>query len=339
MTEFLNIREDWGTLNEVAEDLFRLRLFNPRGALLINTWIYRSDLGLVVIDPGWPWTLDGFEAALAVLGGSVETVHHWLYTHTHVDHMGLAAQLSQRSEAPQTTWSGVRPHLEQWHAYQDATNDWSDWGNTAFAEPARSMMMRAYKGVRRGSLFAGMVDEFGEESVRNADLYEFDSTIKVADLELKMVDARGHDPYHIAFFEPSRGWLFSGDVVLATPTPLSRGMGDDLETYENSLQRLAELPVELLLPGHGVQRTDRIENAFNRAKGFISDYRAAVHKILGEADGPLDLYSLALATTPNGQPYEPMPRWWVHLSNLDSALGHEVKVGRIYEVQGPRYHL
>ena len=96
MTQRLNISEDWGTLNEVAEDLFRLRLFNPRGALLINTWIYRSALGLVVIDPGWPWTLAGLESALGVLGGTVETVHHWLYTHTHIDHMGLAVVVTHR---------------------------------------------------------------------------------------------------------------------------------------------------------------------------------------------------------------------------------------------------
>jgi glyoxylase-like metal-dependent hydrolase (beta-lactamase superfamily II) len=339
MTQRLNISDDWGTLNEVAEDLFRLRLFNPRGALLINTWIYRSNLGLVVIDPGWPWTLAGLESALAVLGGTVETVHHWLYTHTHIDHMGLAAQLSRRSDAPQTTWSGVAPHVGAWHAYQDATNDWSAWGEIAFAEPARTMMSKAYKGVRKGNHFAGMVDEFGEEPLRNADFYEFGATIKVADLELKVLDARGHDPYHIALFEPSRGWLFSGDVILATPTPLSRGMGDDLQTYAESLERLAELPIELLLPGHGVQRSERIDQAFDRARGFISAYRASVHRILGDADGPLDLYSLALASTPNNQPFEPMPRWWVHLSNLDSALIDEVKNGRVCAVDGPKYHL
>lgn len=335
----LNIREDWGTLNEVGPGLFRLRLFNPRGALLINTWFMEDNGSLAVVDPGWPWTLAGLEAALALLGQRVETVRQWLYTHSHVDHMGLAAILSARSDAPHIAYQGLEPHLERWHSYQDQTNDWSAWGETAFAEPWRTLVREAFAASRRGRAFQGLVHEFGEARVHNAKLVDFGDVLRVGTRRFQVIDARGHDPHHIAFFEPDEGLLFAGDVVLAAPTPLARGMDDDLTTYMHSLERLAALPIQMLIPGHGVQRVDRIEQAFDRARGFLEEHRNAIYTVLQKTAAPVDLYSLALATTPNGQPLEPLSRWWVHLSNLDSHLQREVSLGHIECLEGPVYRL
>lgn len=339
MTEALNISQEWGTLNEVGDGLFRLRLFNPRGALMINTWIYQGPTGLVVFDPGWPWTRDGLEAGLKILGGSVQTVTAWLYTHTHVDHMGLAAWLSHQTDAPHITWSGVSDLLQQWHAYQDRSNDWTAWAKMAMAEPNRSIMLEMDAQSMSKQPFKGLVDELGELPVQNTLLYEFSEVVTVQDLKLVVVDARGHDPRHIAFWDMDRKWLFAGDVVLASPTPIARAMGDDLAMYRQALDRLEALEISMLIPGHGVQRKERISQAFARSREFLRQYDAQIVDVLQNAQEPVDLVSLALATTPDGKPLAPGPRWWVHLSNLDSHLVEGVALGKFTEFEGPRYQL
>ena len=192
---------------------------------------------------------------------------------------------------------------------------------------------------RRSRPFKGLVDEFGEMSVRNADLYEIGQTVQVQDLALTIIDARGHDPHHIAFFDNARGWLFSGDVILPAATPISRAMGDDLDAYEASIERLAVLDTQLLLPGHGIQRSDRIAQAFDRSRGFVADFEASVWRVLETTPEPIDLFSLAIATTPDGKPPAASTTWGVHLSNLDAHLRRGVTRGNFVEFTGPRYAL
>lgn len=334
---FVNVREEWGTLNEVAPGIFRLRLFNPRGALLINTWIV-DDAGLHVVDAGWPWTRAGLEAALQILGGSIASVRTWVYTHSHVDHMGLAAMLSQVSQAPQVAPESLTPHLEAWHAFQDRMNDWSAWGEEALAEPYRSRVRQWHQASRASRKHAGLVDEFGPGRVENFHGVGPGGQVTLGTRTFDVIDACGHDPHHVAYFEAASGVLFSGDVVLATPTPISRAMEDDLGAYEASVERLAALPVRMLCPGHGVQRSERIAQAFERARGFVQETRAGVQRALaGQAS--LDVYSIALTLTPNGQPLDPPARWWVLLSNVDSELFWGVEGGVYARDEGPRYRL
>ncbi len=339
MVERIAIREDWGTAVEVEPGLFRLRLVNPRGTLLINTYIYKSPGHLAVIDPGWPWTLHGLETALSDLGlGTLAEVDQWLYTHTHIDHMGLAAILSQHSDAPHHCWSLVEEHLPNWHAFQDDMNDWFDWGKSAFAEPWRSELIEQRKKQREGQQkYSSMAHQYGERAVENAVLYELGESIQVGDITLDIHDARGHDPYHVAFHEPDRKWLFAGDVVIATPTPISRSMDDDLALYRESLDRLQALDIELLLPGHGVQKSDRIDSAFERSRDYVTSYTERVLAQLETADGPVDLHTIALALTPEGKPLKPEPRWWVHVALVDSHLNMLVNEQKAERLDGPTY--
>lgn len=333
-------RYDWGSSFEVEDGLWRVRLDNTRGTLLVNTYVYTSGGELVVIDPGWPWCLDGLIAALGAIGGwTVADVDAWVYTHTHIDHMGSAALLGAMSVAPHTTWSKVEPYLDAWHTFQDETNDWFGWTQSAFAEPHRSQMREWYARREESGERRTMVEDHGEASVRNARLVEFGEVFEVADLSLECVDARGHDPYHVAFFERERGWLFSGDAVIATPTPISRAMDDELTLYAQTLDRLQALDASLLLPGHGAQRRGDLTPSFDRSRGYVESYRATTIEALKAAQGPIDLYALGLALTEYGKPLEPRARWWVHLALIDSHLESMVGQGEVVRLAGPRYIL
>jgi glyoxylase-like metal-dependent hydrolase (beta-lactamase superfamily II)/8-oxo-dGTP pyrophosphatase MutT (NUDIX family) len=69
---------------------------------------------------------------------------------------------------------------------------------------------------------------------------------------LEAVFTPGHDPGHLAFYEPSYGLLFVGDMVSTlTSVVIAPAGGGDLSAYLDSLRRLQTYPCRLLLPAHG----------------------------------------------------------------------------------------
>lgn len=320
-------KEDWGSALELEEGLFRLRLRAPGKGLIVNTYVYRGGGVLAVIDAGWPDTLDHLEAALDDIGlaqtAGLGDVDCWLYTHAHIDHMGAAALISQQTEAPHIAWLGLEPYCERWHGFQEDLHDWTPWVAEAFAEPHRSRLLAERRNL------GGLVQKHGRGVLAHTEFIEFGEQLEIGDLTLEFHDARGHDPHHGVFFEPERGWLFCGDTVLAVPTPICRAMNDELDTYRDSLDRVQALDAQLLLPGHGLHRRDNLDTAFERSRSFVTEYEERTRVLLRELARPIDLYELALAFTPDGTPFRPASRWWVHLAQVDSHLHALIERGEV----------
>jgi glyoxylase-like metal-dependent hydrolase (beta-lactamase superfamily II) len=313
-------RAPWGHASQVAPDLWRLRLTNTRGTLLVNTYVYKTPHMLAIIDPGWPWSVEHLRDALRDLNlaNDLSAPDMWLYTHTHIDHMGAAAILEHMSAAPHVTWAPIAPELPAWHAFQDRMNDWSWWVEQAFCEPERSELLTRARRPGRPT----MTSVYGDGPVTRAQLVELGDTITLDDLTLTVLDARGHDPYHIALYSPERQWLFAGDALIATPSPILPAMHDDLDLYVQTLDRLDQIPTALLLPGHGSPTTGLAEcaAAVSRSRSHVLDYRARILAALAPLTAPIDLYSLALLLTPDNKPLEGLQRWWVHLGLIDAHL-------------------
>ena len=79
-------------------------------------------------------------------------------------------------------------------------------------------------------------------------------TFDLGDRTLTALHLPGHSPGSIALFEPHEGVLFSGDVVydLDPGEVLLDGIkGAVVSDYVDSLDRIADLPVTIVYPGHG----------------------------------------------------------------------------------------
>jgi glyoxylase-like metal-dependent hydrolase (beta-lactamase superfamily II) len=76
-----------------------------------------------------------------------------------------------------------------------------------------------------------------------------DDEITCGDYTLKMHPAPGHSPDMTVFLEPDRGWLFSGDLYLASRVKVFRD-DEDFGQTKASLQKILELDFDALFCAH-----------------------------------------------------------------------------------------
>ena len=69
--------------------------------------------------------------------------------------------------------------------------------------------------------------------------------------ELQVLHTPGHESGHCCFYESADQVLFSGDHILGYGTSVIRPPDGDMTDYLKSLERLVELNIALILPGHG----------------------------------------------------------------------------------------
>ena len=69
------------------------------------------------------------------------------------------------------------------------------------------------------------------------------------DRRLTVLHTPGHSPGHCCFYEPERGYLFSGDLIYAGCLDAFYPSTDPL-LFRQSVQRVGELAVNRLFPGH-----------------------------------------------------------------------------------------
>jgi glyoxylase-like metal-dependent hydrolase (beta-lactamase superfamily II) len=68
-------------------------------------------------------------------------------------------------------------------------------------------------------------------------------------LRLRPVPTPGHSPDHLCFYEPERGWLFTGDLFLAERLRFLRS-DEDLDLLIASLETVVRLPAREVFCAH-----------------------------------------------------------------------------------------
>ena len=77
-----------------------------------------------------------------------------------------------------------------------------------------------------------------------------DTTLTLGE-EIQILCVPGHTPGDIAVYHPRSKVLFAGDAVLEGMNPYIRPDSISLQTWIRNLERLKELDIEWILPGHG----------------------------------------------------------------------------------------
>ncbi len=75
------------------------------------------------------------------------------------------------------------------------------------------------------------------------------NSIDIGGREIEVLHTPGHSPGHMCFWEKSRGYLFTGDLVYKDIL-FAYYPSTDPEAYLDSLEKVAALPVKEVFPAH-----------------------------------------------------------------------------------------
>jgi len=271
-------------LMEVAPGLYQMRLplrNNPLGS--INCYLVQGKEGWLLVDTGWD-TADAFESLesqLRELSLQISDISQIVVTHGHIDHMGLSGRLQQLSGCRLAIHELDSVLLLPRRKEEWCMADWMRNNGVPDSEldslgMAPSSMLSYVTPARPDLLFRG-----GE-------------SITIGGFQFQVLWTPGHSSGHICLYEPSKRLLLAGDLVLSTITPnislhaLSRS--NPLGDYFDSLRKVGQLEVNMVLPGHG--------NVFHNLKERIDEIIHHHQERLGQMGkllegGPKTAYEVA----------------------------------------------
>jgi glyoxylase-like metal-dependent hydrolase (beta-lactamase superfamily II) len=312
-----------------AAGIHRLAIPTPFAVGRVNTYLIEdSPLTLVDSGPNSAKALDELERALAARGHAVEDLELLVVTHQHIDHLGLLDVLARRSGAEVAALDVLAPYVERYG--EDAERD---------DEFAEALMLR--HGIPSDVVYAlrsvsRAFRAWGSSATVTRRLRDGER-LSLADRQLEVLHRPGHSPTDTVFWDAERRILIAADHLLRhiSSNPLiSRppGAGADpdhrpqaLVTYLASLAATRELPVALVLPGHGDPIDDHVA---------VIEERFALHRRRAEkifdliAERPRSAYELAQALWGNVAVTQ------AYLT-LSEVLGHVdllLDAGRVEEV-------
>lgn len=216
--------------------------------------------GPVIVDTGALGSEHALRAGLEALGIEHARV---VITHSHLDHWGVASCISDT----------VLAHPDIDRGFAMAEHGMGNDQAPLFA--GADQLLAAFEG------FFSKIDAIPAVTpIRDGDRLG----------EWEVLHTPGHDPAHICLFRQSDGVLLCGDLLLPGFTPNVQpdwNGGDALSDFLDSVERVASLPVQLVLPAHGEPYPD----ARGRAAELVAhhtDRLTALRLALDEGVGDLD---------------------------------------------------
>ena len=227
---------------------------------------------LLVLERGWLSAnnilcLEGENATLVDSGyvthaaQTVELVGHALdgrrlkrlfNTHSHSDHIGGNAALQARFGCQIIVPAGLHAVI-------------ADWDENAL-----------------------LLSPLGQQSARfqHDSLIAAGSEIEMGGLNWQMLAVPGHDMEALGFYNPEQRILISGDALwengFGVLFPELLGEADGLASTRATLEMLARLPIDTVIPGHGAPFT-AVDEAFERAFRRLDMFAADIDKLAWHA--------------------------------------------------------
>jgi hydroxyacylglutathione hydrolase len=186
--------------------------YPEQGGLDCNTYVFTGKPG-IIIDPGNPEFLAPRLDAMREDGIAPGDIGVIVNTHLHIDHSAANQAFKEIS------------------------------GAKILLHPIQQQNYRAV--VIDGARMFGMTPpEFKWDGALE------DGRLNVGGIELELIEAPGHSPECICFYQREAKVLVCGDVIFEMNTGRVDLPGGDGDTLKMSIEALARLDIEYLLPGH-----------------------------------------------------------------------------------------
>src|SRR5215217_4213069 len=239
--------------------IHRFEIPTPFAVGTVNAYLVEDDpLTLVDSGPNSATAMAVLERRLGEHGYAIADLELIVVTHQHMDHMGLAGLVAERSGAEVACLGLLAPYLE-------------DWDNAAAGDDdlAHDLMLRhgleprAAKALRS---VARMVRGWGAQVHVDRRLRDGE-VLRLAGRDLRVLHRPGHSPSDTLLHDEERAIVIGGDHLLSRVSSnalISRpldGTPDGrrprpLVHYRASLRATRELDAAVVLGGHGEAVTD-----------------------------------------------------------------------------------
>ncbi len=225
---------------EIYKNLYRIEIPLPDSPLLyLNSYIIKGGERNLIVDTG----LNRDECKKAMMDG-LSSLHVDLnsmdifITHLHADHFGLISELA----TPKTRIYFNRPDteiIENWQGFEPMIQYAAQNG---FPEDILRSALHQHPGFKYGSKWLPALSILNDGDLLNIGDYRF-----------TCIQPPGHTRGHTCLYEPQKRFLIAGDHLLDDITPNIQCWWEDddpLADYIKSLDKIYDLNVDQVLPGH-----------------------------------------------------------------------------------------
>ncbi len=224
----------------------------------VNAFVVRDGAETLVVDAGTPDEFNDTRLMRALVGLGVDPERVTLFcTHAHIDHTGLARELSEAG-ARVVVGKGVAGDMTRLAAHA--------WRDEMVAR-MRAEGVGEAEAVELADVIWDHARDFTREGIPFETLAEGD-VLRCGRWAFEVVATPGHTPGQCALWEPRTRTAFLGDAVLFLCSTCIGfwGEGEDpIGEQLATLRRLADRGIEHALMGHGLQEGDVAERCLANA--------------------------------------------------------------------------
>ena len=208
----------------------------------LNSYLIKSGTRYLVIDTGMnrEECREKMLANLEELEVELEETDFFI-THLHADHVGMAAYLP-------SVQSRVYMGALDAHILNNKLGE-SRW--RYLCEMLKKHGLPDEEAEEAIEILPGRL--YGPRSCTNVIPLEDGNKLDIGDYSFTCVQTPGHTPGHMCLYEDAKGILICGDHILEKITPnvtFWLEMQDSLAKYLASLDKIYNLDIRLILPGH-----------------------------------------------------------------------------------------
>ncbi len=286
---------------QIVDGVHQLKIpmrHNPLG----YTYSYLLKESKTLIDAGIPsWeAFSALEKQLSELEIRVKDLKRVIITHMHNDHVGLIDYIRERADVKTLAHRVAEERQqEQIKIYKEMYKNTSEELQLMGGGSFQQFLSRFEHAFREDP-----------EPLRLDHLLEDGNTLDLPDAKLTVIWTPGHAAEHICLHDAERRILFSGDHVLPKITSHvslhTWEKRDPLSDYLKSLDKVKDLPINLILPGHETNFTNlptRVTQLKQHHQARLEEVRTALR------NGKSTVYEIAGAIHWDSRPWMLMDFW------------------------------
>jgi len=261
-------------IEEIFPNLFQLEIPLPGNPLkAINSYVIKTEGNTLIIDTGMnrEECMNAMQSGLKKIDVDLRKTNFFI-THLHADHLGLVSSLA------------------------------IDGSKIYFNKPDMDIINRQdfFERMNDFALLSGFPEDNLINAFKNHPGYKYKPShlpkftilkegdiLDIGDYKFTCIETPGHTRGHICLYETNKKIFISGDHILNDITPnisLWSDKENPLNEYIKSLDKIYELDIEYVLPGH--------RSIFRDCKGRINELKLHHERRNNEILSIFDSYKL-----------------------------------------------